>query len=67
MEDSFQQETEIDHQLMVIRKEFTPDMDMLEKEFNSEKNRVLHFGRRNLSMAYPHCLDRRSKKLLPTL
>ena len=40
MEDPFQQETEIDHQLMVIRKEFTPDMDALGKEFDLEKNRV---------------------------
>ena len=39
-QDPFQQETEIDHQLMVIRKEFTPDMDALTKEFNSERNRV---------------------------
>ena len=35
-----QQETEFDHQLLVLTKEFVPDMDMLEKEFNSEKNRV---------------------------
>ena len=35
-----QQETEYDHQLLVLTKEFVPDMDMLEKEFNSEKNRV---------------------------
>ena len=40
MEDPFQLEIEIDHQLMVIRKEFTPDMDALGKEFDSEKNRV---------------------------
>ena len=35
-----QQESEYDHQLLVLTKEFVPDMDMLEKEFNSEKNRV---------------------------
>ena len=29
MRDRFQPETEIDHQLLVIRKEFTPDMDAL--------------------------------------
>ena len=40
MRDPFQPETEIDHQLMVIRKEFTPDMDALGKEFDSEENRV---------------------------
>ena len=28
---------------------------------------TLHFGRRSSSMAYPHYLDRRSKKLLPAL
>ena len=31
MRDPFQPETEIDHQLMVIRKDFTPDMDALGK------------------------------------
>ena len=35
-----QQETEYDHQLLVLTKEFIPDMDMLEKDFNSEKNRI---------------------------
>ena len=40
MEDPFQQEHEIDHQLMVIRKEFTPDLVALGKEFDLEKNRV---------------------------
>ena len=40
MEDPFQQEIEIDHQLMVTRKEFTPDMDPLGNEFDLEKNRV---------------------------
>ena len=35
-----QQESEYDHQLLVLTKEFVPDMDMLEKEFNSEQNRV---------------------------
>ena len=40
MEDPGQQETEIDHQLMVIRKEFTPDLVALGKEFDSEGNRV---------------------------
>ena len=40
MRDPFQPEIEIDHQLMVIRKEFTPDMDALGKEFDLEKNRV---------------------------
>ena len=40
MRDPFQPETEIDHQLLVIRKEFTPDMDALIKEFESERNRV---------------------------
>ena len=40
MRDPFQPETEIDHQLMVIRKEFIPDMDALGKEFDSEENRV---------------------------
>ena len=34
MRDPFQLETEIDHQLMVIRKEFIPDMDALGKEFD---------------------------------
>ena len=29
-----QQEPEYDHQLLVLTKEFIPDMDMLEKEFN---------------------------------
>ena len=37
MRDPFQPETEIDPQLLVLRKEFTPDMDALGKEFNSEK------------------------------
>ena len=40
MEDPSQQETEIDHQLMVIRKEFTLDLVALGKEFDSEGNRV---------------------------
>ena len=35
-----QQESEYDHQLLVLTKEFVPNMDMLEKEFNSEENRV---------------------------
>ena len=40
MEDPFQQEPEIDHQLLVIRKEFTSDLVALGKEFDLEKNRV---------------------------
>ena len=40
MEDPFQQEPETDRQLMVIRKEFTPDLVTLGKEFDLEKNRV---------------------------
>ena len=35
-----QQESEYDHQLLMLTKEFIPDMDMFEKEFNSEENRV---------------------------
>ena len=38
----FQQETEIDHQLLVIRKKFTPDMDAIGKEFDSEAYRANH-------------------------
>ena len=38
MEDPFQQELEIDRQLIVIRKEFTPDLVALGKEFDLEKN-----------------------------
>ena len=40
IEDPFQQEPEIDHQLMVSKKEFTPDLVALSKEFDLEKNRV---------------------------
>ena len=40
MEDPFLEETKIDCQLMVIRKEFTPDLVALGKEFDLEKNKV---------------------------
>ena len=40
MRNPFQPETETNYQLLVLRKEFTPDMDALTKEFNSERNRV---------------------------
>ena len=40
MRNPIQQETEYDYQLLVLRKEFTPDMDALEKDFNSERNRA---------------------------
>ena len=40
MRDPFQPETEIDHQLMVIRKVFTPNMDALGKEFESKGNKA---------------------------
>ena len=40
MRNPFQPETETDYQLLVLRKEFTLDMDALTKEFNSERNRV---------------------------
>ena len=40
MRDPIQQEPEYDYQLMMLTKEFIPDMDALEKDFNSEKNRV---------------------------
>ena len=40
MRNPIQQEKEYDYQLMMLTKEFTPDMEALGKEFNSEKNRV---------------------------
>ena len=40
MEDPFLEETEIDCQLMVIRKEFTLDLVALGKEFDLEKNKI---------------------------
>ena len=40
MRKPIQQETEYDYQLLVLKKEFTPDMDSLTKDFNSEGNRV---------------------------
>ena len=40
MRNPIQQETEYDYQLLVLRKEFTPDMDALEKDFNFERNRA---------------------------
>ena len=40
MRDTFQPETKIDHQLMMIKKEFTPNIDALGKEFDLEENKV---------------------------
>ena len=40
MRKPIQQETEYDYQLLVLKKEFTPDMDSLTKDFNSEENRA---------------------------
>ena len=40
MRNPIQQESEYDYQLMMLTKEFIPDMDALKKDFNFEKNRV---------------------------
>ena len=40
MRNPIQQETKYDYQLLVLRKEFTPDMDAFEKDFNSERNKA---------------------------
>ncbi|KAL0013745.1 hypothetical protein SO802_000814 [Lithocarpus litseifolius] len=43
MEDLYQykeQEPSVDHEIMVLKKDFTPDLVALGKEFDSERNRV---------------------------
>ena len=40
MEQPFQLEPPTDHELMVIKKDFTPDLIALGKEFDSKRNRV---------------------------
>ena len=40
MRNPIQQETEYDYRLLMLTKEFTPDMDALENDFNSERNKA---------------------------